>query len=141
MIDLNAIELDILQTLKGKYKFKIENACFSKGWIPNYILLDRTRNIHSYIIICAQIDGTLISRNFLDKEKFENNFLALSQIQYSQLNRPLFIIFKDTFSSSLKAIEVSDIKNLFLNGKFSISNLNKLAVDFDLISQFIKQEL
>ena len=53
MINLDAIESDILQSLKGKYKFKIEKACFSKGWVPNYILLDRTRNILLYNNLCT----------------------------------------------------------------------------------------
>ena len=131
----------ILSLLKNKYKLKIENACFATGSIPKLILLDKTRNIHSYLIICEKEEKNLFSSQFLHGFDLEKNLIEITRTQYSSLDRPLFLIFKEKSDGSLKAIEVSEIKELFLQNKFSSENLFQLEMKFDKVVPLIKQEL
>lgn len=138
---LTSLENEIRLLLKTKYKFKIENACFASGSIPKLILLDRTRNIHSYIILCKKSKNNLLSSQFLHGFDLEKNLIEITRIQYSSLDRPLFLIYKEKSDGSLKAIEVSEIKELFLQNKLSSENLFQLEMDFDEVATLIKQEL
>jgi hypothetical protein len=132
---------DILSTLRDKYKFKIENACFAVGAIPKLILLDRTRNIHSYIILCNKTGDNLISKDFLHGDDLEKNLVEITKIQFSSLDRPLFLLFENKILKNIDVIEVSEVKELFLRGEFSIKKLFELTMSFDQVSTFIKQEL
>lgn len=132
---------DILSILKDKYKFNIEKACFAKGAIPKLILLDRTRNIHSYIILCKKTEDNLISEDFLHGDDLEKNLVEITKIQFSELDRPLFIVFKNKTLKNIGVIEVSEVKELILRGEFSIKNLFDLTMSFDQVSTFVKQEL
>jgi hypothetical protein len=85
--DLNTIAL-----IKKQYKLNIELASFQKGFIPNYILLDKTRNIHSYIVV-ADYDNSTIGGYYFNKDiDFNSILIELLKIQYSTLDRPLFLI-------------------------------------------------
>ena len=98
--DLNTIAL-----IKNKYKLNIEISSFQKGFIPNYILLDKTRNIHSYIIV-ADYNNSTIGGNHYNKDIVFNYILIeLLKIQYSTLDRPLFLI--SNLKNKLKVIECS----------------------------------
>jgi len=144
MVLLNNSELfeeEIILYLKDKYKFKIETASFAKGLIPNYILLDRTRNIHSYIIICKKTEEDLICNYFNHSYNLERNLVEISKIQYSELGRPLFLIYQDSTNNNLKVIDVSEIKELLLLKKFNINNLFQLEINFDQVAPIIKNEL
>tara|TARA_B110000902_G_C13942185_1_gene450179 strand:+ start:81 stop:506 length:426 start_codon:yes stop_codon:yes gene_type:complete len=141
MKEIKTIEEEILLTLKTKYKFKFENACFATGFIPKLILLDRTRNIHSYFIICTKKEDRLLSSQFKKNTDLASNLISFSKIQFSALDRPLFLIFMDQEQERLKTIEISKVKELFFQEKFSIRNLFNLAIDFDQVAPLIKQEL
>lgn len=141
MKEIETIEKKILTILKEKYRFKIEDACFATGFIPKLILLDRTRNIHSYIILCAKKEDSLLSSQFEKNTDLVSNLISFSKIQFSALDRPLFLIFMDEEQDTLKTIELSKVKELFLQEEFSISNLFNLTIDFDQVAPLIKQEL
>ena len=87
-------------TLHKQYKFHIEDANFSKGFIPKKILLDKTRNIHSYIIFCKIENNSLISK-YWDCDNFLTSFKSILATQYSDLDRPLFFLFRDKNSKNL----------------------------------------
>jgi hypothetical protein len=141
MEEIKNVEQKIIFTLKKRFKLKIEEACFASGSIPKLIILDRTRNIHSYLIICKKDKNNLFSSQFLHGSNLEKNLIEITRIQYSALDRPLFLIYKNESDKSIKAIEVSEIKELFLQDKFSRINLFQLEIDFDKVSPLIKQEL
>ena len=124
----------LIQHFKSKYQLNIEQACFSKGWIPNYIILDRTRNIHSYCVFILQDDFTF-TNDFINKDLIE-----FSKIRFSTLDRPLFI-FLISKELNIKFFEIEEFKNLLEEKKINKLNLNNLWVDFDSMSSVIKSEL
>ena len=124
----------LIQHFKSKYQLNIEQACFSKGWIPNYIILDRTRNIHSYCVFIFQDDFTF-TNDFINKDLVE-----FSKIRYSTLDRPLFI-FLISKELNIKFFEIEEFKNLLEQKKINKLNLNNLWIDFDSMSSAIKSEL
>jgi hypothetical protein len=124
----------LIQHFKSKYQLNIEQACFSKGWIPNYIILDRTRNIHSYCVFIFQDDFTF-TNDFINKDLIE-----FSKIRYSNLDRPLFI-FLISKELNIKFFEIEEFKNLLEEKKINKLNLNNLWIDFDSMSFAIKSEL
>ncbi len=127
-------DLELIKHFKSKYKLNIEKACFSKGWIPNYIILDRTRNIHSYCVFIFQEDFTFTS-DFIN-----NDLIEFSKIRYSSLDRPLFV-FLISNNLNIKFFEIEEFKNLLEQQKLNKSNLNNLWVEFDSMSSAIKAEL
>jgi hypothetical protein len=126
-------DLELIKHFKSKYKLNIEKACFSTGWIPNYIILDRTRNIHSYCVFIFQEDFTF-TNDFINKDLIE-----FSKIRYSSLDRPLFI-FLISNDLNIKFFEIEEFKNLLEQQKLNKLNLNNLWVDFDSMSSAIKAE-
>lgn len=124
----------LIKHFKSKYQLNIEQACFSKGWIPNYIILDRTRNIHSYCVFIFQDDFTF-TNDFINKDLIE-----FSKIRYSTLDRPLFI-FLISKELNIKFFEIEEFKNLLEEKKINKLNLNNLWIDFDSMSSAIKSEL
>lgn len=127
-------DLKLIKYFKSKYKLNIEKACFSKGWIPNYIILDRTRNIHSYCVFIFQEDFTF-TNDFVN-----NDLIEFSKIRYSSLDRPLFV-FLISKNLKIKFFEIEEFKNLLEQQKLNKANLNNLWVDFDSMSSVIKAEL
>lgn len=86
-------EQAFFEALKRKYKLRIEEANFAGENIPKYLLLDSTRNIHSYLILCCEHQGMLLS-NYWDGINAKKQIVKLLRIQYSQLDRPLFFFLK-----------------------------------------------
>ena len=70
---MNDFEEKILAKLRKDYRLKIEDANFAKGLIPVKILLDGTRNIHSYLVLCEK------------KERFRRNYEIKFVILQSRL--------------------------------------------------------
>lgn len=134
-------EAKLCSELKAKYRLNIEKACFAKNYIPNYILLDSTRNIHSYIEFCALESGHLKSAHWSEKD-INNGLIRVLQVQTSQLDRPLFFIYKDE-KGIYKAIESNLVKERILEGEaatiedFIITNSDT----FSEILPLIKREL
>lgn len=120
-------------------KLHLEKACFSIGSIPNYILLDSTRNIHSYFEFCSLVNGRVHSVHIGDSDN--NGLLGLLRTQYSQLDRPLFFIIN--IKGSLYSIESEIIREHLLEGRdrdvsnFIIENADR----FQDVITFITQEL
>lgn len=108
-------EHSISSFIKKRYHWNLEPISFPNKRIPNYILLDRTRNIHSYFVFCRNSHSLLESKNW----EANNMPIALTQIiqtQFSELDRPLFFVIQDE-DSSLKIIEGNIIREKLLNGK------------------------
>lgn len=135
------IEADICSEFKSKYRLNIEKACFAQNHIPNYILLDSTRNIHSYMEFCVLESGHLSSIHW-DEGDILGGLIRVLQVQTSQLDRPLFFIFKEE-SGTYKVIESNLVKEHILEGNaatiedFIIENSDT----FSEILPLIKREL
>lgn len=143
MIDYLKNESIVIDELKSNYKLKIEEACFSTDWIPKHILLDRTRNIHSYFIFATFYKNIYKGRYFNNDNNFENDIIELIKTQYSKLDRPLFLIIQDE-NYHLLGIEASTIREFILENKQiqTIKNFisNNAIGLLEIISQ-IKLEL
>lgn len=141
MKDSIEIEADLCAEIKSKYRLNIEKACFAQNYIPNYILLDSTRNIHSYIEFCVLEDGHLHSIHW-SKEDLLTGLIKVLQVQTSQLDRPLFFIYKDE-TETYKVIESDFVKERILEGEaatiedFILTNSDT----FTEILPLIKREL
>lgn len=143
MIDYLATEDLVINKLKSNYKLKIEEACFSTEWIPKHILLDRTRNIHSYFVFATCNDNEYEGRYFTHDNYFENQITELIKTQYSRLDRPLFFIIKDE-NDNLLSIEGSFIREFILEKKKNQTIKNFISsevVSFNEIINKIKKEL
>lgn len=129
---------NILTILQKRYKFKIEHASFAQGFIPSFILLDRTRNIHSYLVPISQE----VANSLHDTSKEISNYLNYLQeyykIQYSQLDRPLFLLFENG-----KSVDFLDISNLkkFLKKEETFDQFLDYKIEIDSIFTTIKSEL
>ena len=136
---INRIEKSIITSLHLNYNLKLIEASFSEGYISKYILLDRTRNIHSYYELAEIVDDDLINRLFIN-HKIENVFLELSRIQYSTLDRPSFLIIRNKVGV-LQIINIADVRRLFLKNKFSFNSVSNLMIPIIDIIVKIHDEL
>ena len=122
----------LISRISKMYRLHIESACFANACIPKFILLDRTRNIHSYIIPCRIVDGH-IECSYKNGKTLSESVINLLKIQYSQLDRPVFLLFEDQ-NNSLKIIEgnylrervledgsIYDIENMLLKESLNLS--------------------
>lgn len=128
-------------TLNKQYKFHIEDANFSKGYIPKKILLDRTRNIHSYIVFCKVENNSLLSE-YWNSDNFTSTFKSILATQYSDLDRPLFFLFRDK-NNLLMSIEGAEIRHAILaNPELNIYNyILEHSVCFNDVAFQLKKEL
>lgn len=108
---MNEFENKECHSLAQKFKLHFEDAIFAKGLIPKKVLLDNTRNIHSYWVFCKYSDGTLIS-NYWQENSFVDSLKSLLSVQYSELDRPLFFIFN--LDNKYKIIEGNEIREEIL---------------------------
>jgi hypothetical protein len=133
----------LVSRLKSEYKIKIEDACFSTGWIPKHILLDKTRNIHSYIVFASISKNNFFGRYFSNNSDFGLNIYNLIKTQFSNLDRPLFFIIQDE-KDDIQCIEGNEVREHILAND-SILNLNQMimkeAFEFKNIINKIKSEL
>jgi len=129
----NNFELDLLNQVKRKHKIKIEKACFSKGWIPQYIILDKTRNIHSYCVF-------IYNDFFNNSTKFIDAIIEYYKVHYSQLDRPIFI-FSISKDKDLLFLDIREIRNLMIKNKLNFFNVKNLFIKFDYVAPKIKAEL
>ena len=114
----------IISYLKSNYRLKIEDASFAFDWIPRYVLLDRTRNIHSYLVPCYVNNGLI----YADVEKeydLSSIIVNLVKAQYSQLDRPLFFIISDEYIKNIKVIEGNEIRDMLLEHTITSEETNK----------------
>jgi hypothetical protein len=133
---------DLITKIYTKYKIKIEEACFSKGFIPKHIILDRTRNIHSYVTF-VQFEKNRISGDLFEYSKdFLLPLVEYVKIQYSQLDRPLFFIFLDD-SGEVSSIDACEIRiHLLEHGGTKIINfINTNKINGQHLFTQIKNEL
>jgi hypothetical protein len=132
-------EIAVIDKIRIEYNLKIEEACFSKGYIPRYIILDKSRNIHSYIVPCYISGKKLISSYWMNL-RFEETILQFLKIQYSHLDRPLFFAY--IYQNNIMIIEGDDVKNYLCNEKspdllmdYMIENSYNFSETFKLIKQ------
>lgn len=110
---IESFETSISFLLKKEYRLKIEPVSFPNRNIPKYILLDKTRNIHSYLLFCRNKNNVLESAHW-NTDKITSRLIHIIQTQYSELDRPLFLIIQDE-DLSLKVIEGNMIRERLLN--------------------------
>lgn len=136
-------EKNIIINLKKSYKLNIEEACFAKDWVPFHIILDRTRNIHSYLVFASFSNNNYSGRYFTNPKTFGQDILSLIRTQYSQLDRPLFIITKMS-NQVLSCIEGNIVREYIL-GKSDLNDVKKFiseqSIDFEQVVKSIKSEL
>ncbi len=137
-------EKEIINILYSNYKLKFENACFSEGYIPKHIILDRTRNIHSYVIFICKEGEDYYSRYFKNKSNYSSDLIQILKTQYSQLDRPLFFI-TETEDKKLVLIEGNELRELLLSDIILLDELISQIIPLsipvkDIISK-IKAEL
>lgn len=135
-------EEKVINSLYQKYKLTVEEACFAKGWIPKHIILDRTRNIHSYIVFADYSNKVFKGRYFQSISSFQEDVIELVKIQYSKLDRPLFILYKHE-DGAIYCIESNEIREHILNNRqVEISEyIVNASVNFDNIVDTIKTQL
>ncbi len=140
---LNSIELNTLNIIKKKYKLNIELASFCSGYIPQYILLDKTRNIHSYMVFSEIVNSSFKGSYFDRKSDFKDILLELLKIQYSTLDRPVFFIINS--NGNIQAIECGSIREFLLENNSDLENIENFiineSVSFDDIIKQVKREL
>ena len=137
MSNFDVYEAEMCSSLRKKYRLNIEKASFSTNSIPNYILLDSTRNIHSYLEFCQKEGNSLVSAHWGLQDQLKG-VLSVVRTQYSQLDRPLFFIFPDE-KGTLYIIESTDVREHLLEDRdehvtsFMIDNANKFQDMFKQI--------
>lgn len=137
MKNSEANEARMCEILHSKYKLRIEKSCFSTGAMPNYIILDSTRNIHSYVEFCDIQDGVLTSIHIDNKQPLIG-LVDVLRTQYSQLDRPLFFIFSNS-NETLMTIESQIVREHLLYKRdddistFIITNADKFQDVLPLI--------
>ena len=123
-----------------QYRLHFEDANFAKGYIPRKILLDSTRNIHSYFVFCKYEDGG-ISSAYWQKDNLKASVKSMLSLQYSDLDRPLFIVIHDE-SNRYKTIEGNEIREALLEcPSLDMTQyiLNNSYDFFDLLVQIRKE--
>lgn len=108
---MKQFESEIYNILFESYHLKFEDAVFASGLIPEKILLDRTRNIHSYFIVCKNEKKRLFS-NYWNSTNFSENLRQILALQYSDLDRPLFFVYCQ--NQNLMIIEGNKIREAIL---------------------------
>lgn len=137
MNSFDAYEAEMCSSLRKKFRLNIEKASFSTNSIPNYILLDSTRNIHSYLEFCQKSGDNLVSTHWGLQDQLKG-VLSVVRTQYSQLDRPLFFIFPDE-KGTLYIIESADVREHLLEARdehvtsFMINNADKFQDMFKQI--------
>lgn len=124
--------------LKTKFKFKIEKACFSEGYIPEYILLDRTRNIHSYLVPISNQELIQIGKSEFIGSRLESTLLEYYKVCYSTLDRPLFLLIEN--NQTIDFFDVSNLSDYFFYKK-PIEEVLKNKINLMDIYSIIKKEL
>ena len=102
----------IISQINSQYRLNIESSCFSTGYIPIHILLDRTRNIHSYFVFCRN-DNHHIVGSYWEQGNLKSALLNILRTQFSKLDRPLFLIIQNE-DNTLKIIEGNYIREQIL---------------------------
>jgi len=105
-------EISISNKLKQQYKLNIELACFAMGFVPKHILLDRTRNIHSYLMFFRS-ENQQITSSICENANLKDRLINILRTQYSQLDRPLFLIIQNN-DKTLKIIEGNYVREKLL---------------------------
>jgi hypothetical protein len=135
-------EKEEIESIKRNYKLTIEEACFAKGFIPKHIILDKTRNIHSYIVFGKLEDKSISGTYFSISGNSIIDLTELVKIQYSSLDRPLFFVLKNN-DGEIISIEGNVIRKHLLNegGHEVIQYIKRESVPFESVVKLIKMEL
>lgn len=92
MLCYESFEKEIIKNLKDNFRLNVEEACFATDYLPKHIILDRTRNIHSYIVFSLLSGNHFSGRYFPESEGLLTSLVKLLRTQFSSLDRPLFIV-------------------------------------------------
>lgn len=101
--------------IKKQYRWNLESISFPNKQIPKFILLDKTRNIHSYFVFCRNKHNLLESTNW-QTNNMPTSLTQIIKTQFSELDRPLFLVIQDE-DASLRIIEGNIIREKLLNDK------------------------
>lgn len=136
---MNEFEEKTISKLKHDYRLKIEDANFAKGLIPVKILLDGTRNIHSYIVVCEK-KGNIFMSPYWNENNFAANLKSMLALQFSDLDRPLFFIYES--ENKFKTIEGNCLREAILeNPKMDINKyiLDNSCFFYEIITRIHKE--
>jgi hypothetical protein len=137
-----AWEIDVLKNFKKDFKLNIEEACFATNYIPKHIILDKTRNIHSYVVFGTLENKKLTGTFFSISNNFISDLIELIKVQFSSLDRPLFFLLKNSIGE-IMTIEGNLIREFLLNNDSNgvIEYIEEEAIPFEIIANQIKMEL
>jgi hypothetical protein len=137
-----AWEKEVLKNFKKYFNLNIEEACFSTNYIPKHIILDKTRNIHSYVVFGKLEKDKLIGSFFSISNSFIGDLIELVKAQFSSLDRPLFFLIQNS-AGKLISIEGNLIREFILeNGTDGVIDyIENEAIPFEIIANQIKMEL
>jgi hypothetical protein len=140
--NLNNINSNLIQEIRNQYKINIEVASFANGFIPKHIILDRTRNIHSYLTFIKITSNKIFGEYFSHITDFLTPLLELIRTQYSQLDRPLFFLYVNDMGD-IQGIESNQIRiHLLENGSKNIIGFIKSnSISGQNLFKQIKSEL
>lgn len=127
-----------LEKLSKQYKLKIEEANFANGFIPKYILLDRTRNIHSYLVPVSEEVFNTLHKTAKETSKYLFFFKEYYKIQFSQLDRPLFLVMNT--GKSIDFLDISTFEKYLLNEE-SFNDFLKNRINIENLFPILKSEL
>lgn len=128
------------QKLKDSYKLRMDIANFATSFIPRDILLDRTRNIHSYMLFCEVKKGKIYS-SYWDQNSMKNIILNFLRTQYSSLDRPLFFVMQNE-DQSIHIIESTIVREELLNNPSTDLNsfmINKALEIFNVLPKIYRE--
>ena len=125
-MDIVRFENNYVARLKKLYRFHIEEANFATDGIPKHILLDHTRNIHSYLIFCKK-SGDAILSSYWNHETFSGMLGKFIKFQFSTLDRPLFLIIEDDDGVS-NVVEGNVIRE-YMSGSHKLDELSKFILN------------
>ena len=129
----------IISQIKRDYKLTLHEACFSEWHLPRFIILDRTRNIHSYIDFYDYPSQNLRGEKLSSCDEIKEKLIKFCQIQYSTLDRPFFLYIENHKDSYL--IDVSDLRAAALNCELDHMKIRDLRINKNELFQRIKKEL
>ena len=131
--------LKIISEIKSEYNLTLHEASFSTSVMPRFIILDRTRNIHSYMDFYNYPSQILRGEKLKSGDEIKEKLIKFCQIQYSTLDRPFFLYVTNLNDSYL--IDISDLRISALNGGLEQTKIEDLRIDKDELFPRIKKEL
>lgn len=130
----------IREELSEKFRLKLDTVSFPNPYLPYHILLDRTRNIHSYFLLSRYTKGGFQYEE--SNEPFLDYLIGSLRAQLSEMDRPFFILIQKA-ASKYDVIEGNEVREFILeNGCGNLEKfLLKESIPLSDILPLIRKEL